>query len=184
VAGKAFDGLLLDPFGVGPLAARGHVKQLSSAFGRDRPHRGRAELHVRVAEWDSPEGAIDPRPLFARERASRARRKMETGSLIGTGSSHAARAAHVPRFRDPDACEGDARLLRQSVNDRLQDRVYGAFARDAHRDFLQSFKVHCLIPDTAQRIGREQRGGGDHPARHFPQATIQKGCISWQPFVY
>ena len=33
-------------------------------------------------------------------------------TLIGAGLSHAARAAHVPRSRDPDPCEGDAGLLR------------------------------------------------------------------------
>ena len=60
VTGKALDGFLLNPLGVGPLAARGNVKQLSGAFGGNCPHRRRAELHARIAEWDSPEGAVDP----------------------------------------------------------------------------------------------------------------------------
>jgi hypothetical protein len=37
----------------------------------------------------------------------------------------------------------------------LQDLVNRAFARDTHREFLQSFKVHCLILETdpAQGMG-------------------------------
>ena len=71
---------------------------------------------------------------------------MQAGRAIGTGISHAARAAHISRPRDPHACEGDAGLLRQAVDDGLQDGVNRAFARDTHREFLQSFEMHGVIP--------------------------------------
>jgi len=70
---------------------------------------------------------------------------MQAGRAIGAGIAHVARAAHIPRSRHPYACEGDARLLRQPVDDGVQDRVDRAFARDAHRECLQSFKVHGVI---------------------------------------
>jgi hypothetical protein len=70
---------------------------------------------------------------------------MQAGRVIGTGISHAARAAHIPRSCDPHACEGDAGLLRYPVDDRLEDLVNRAFAGDTHREFLQSFKVHDVI---------------------------------------
>jgi hypothetical protein len=42
------------------------------------------------------------------------------------------------------------------VNDRFEDRVNRAFARDTHRESLQTFKVHCL--DSRNR--RQKSYGG------------------------
>jgi hypothetical protein len=67
---------------------------------------------------------------------------MQAGRAIRAEIPHPARAADITGSRDPHACEGNAWLSRQSVNDRLENRVDGALAGDAHSEFLQSFEAH------------------------------------------
>ncbi len=90
--------------------------------------------------------------------------------MIGTHSAHPARGAHIPWFRDPDACERNAGLLRQAADDGLKDYVDGAIARDPHREVKQSVKMHCLILEIEVSPG----SGSNKPRRmHVLKAIVQ-----------